>query len=74
MMNEEAEAFVAQFGAEPNSWTIEESDYGTTIHFIASNGRSMECHIESSDLHDAVVVFLKERGATVKRLEDPRKN
>lgn len=71
-MKEKAQHFVDQFGLPPTAWTVEESDYATSIHVVLKNGRSMECHLESQELHNAVVALLKSIGADVKRLQDPR--
>jgi hypothetical protein len=71
-MNNEACHFVNQFGVPFANWTIEESDYGISIHVVISSGRSMECHIECDRLHAAVVELLIANGANRKRLEDPR--
>jgi hypothetical protein len=73
-MNSEARQYVNQFGVPFANWTIEDSDYGASIHVVLSGGRSMECHIECDKLHAAVVALLIAKGAIRKRLEDPRRS
>jgi hypothetical protein len=62
-MSLKAKLFITQHGVPPRSYTIRESEFGQSIHFLGSDNQEYDCLIDDEGLRQEVIAFLKMNGA-----------